>query len=239
MGWGGELILTALRGNFSAVELPSVTVIPHPPRWLWDGTWPWRWDGGSAAEGTGIAGVAGLTLMMSGFRSMLSRTSPSRSFSVPGPASAKVMGGRRRGPALPPAMALPGRAALGGPGPGPGAVGKSRLSRCRGCFGCTGADPDTGLSARPGGGGGFNADPGVSARPRCRCQWRSRGSLHGPVPGLSGGADADPDPGLSARPGAGAGAVSAVPVPVPGGFSHRTRGSRGGVRLQATSGAPL
>lgn len=52
-------------------------------------------------------------MRMSGLRSMLSRTTPSRSFSVPGPASARVIG-RRRGPALPPAMAPGGRSRCGG-----------------------------------------------------------------------------------------------------------------------------
>lgn len=112
---------------------------------------------GSGAEVAGVAGVAGLTLRMSGLRSMLSRTKPSRSFSVPGPASAKVMGGRRRDPALPPAMAQGGRSRPGGglsvlsvlvlvPG------GRSRLSRYRGCLSVPGPDPD----------------PGGLCRPRCR-----------------------------------------------------------------------
>lgn len=114
---------------------------------------------GSGADGTG---VAGLTLRMRGLRSMLSRTTPSRSFSVPGPASAKVSGHRRdpalRAPAL--AMAQGGRARSGDLS----AVPVLLLLPGEG-LGGPGADAGA-LSAVP----VPVPIPGVSARPRCRCR---------------------------------------------------------------------
>lgn len=119
---------------------------------------------GSGADGTRVAGVAGLTLRMRGLRSMLSRTTPSRSFSVPGPASAKVIGHRRdpalRAPAL--AMAHGGRARSGGLSAVP-----VPLLLPGEALGGPGADAGA-LSAVP-----VPVPvpiPGVSARPRCRCR---------------------------------------------------------------------
>lgn len=161
MGWREplELVFTTLRGNFSAVELPAGTVTRNGPRGpVGDGGGGGgRVRAGSGPKGPGLSGLAGLTLMMSGLRSMLSRTKPSRSFSVPGPASAKVIG-RRRGPALPHAMAGGGRSRAGGLAAVivlvPGECRRCRC-RCRGSLGRPGADA--------------GADPG-SLRPRCRCR---------------------------------------------------------------------
>lgn len=52
-------------------------------------------------------------MRMRGLRNMLSRASPSRSFSLPGSTSASDNGGRREEAALPPAISPPGRGEAG------------------------------------------------------------------------------------------------------------------------------
>lgn len=92
---------------------------------------------------------------------------------------------------------------------------------------------------------------GQSHRPPPGPRSAARHGAGGPVPlrGSLGSPGPSPGPGAGGGvggPGAGSGAVSAVPVPVPvpvpapvPGFSHPARGARGGIRLQATGGAPL
>lgn len=55
----------------------------------------------------GSRAAAGLTLRMRGLRSMLSRATPSRSFSLPAATSARLRG-RRGGPAMPKPLRRPG-----------------------------------------------------------------------------------------------------------------------------------